>query len=365
MVRELGPGGSERQAAEIARSIDRRRFAPHVVCFSQGIRADELRRAGVPILRLPVKSFRSPQAFLAAVKLVRYMRAHRIRLVHTFDCPMNIFGVPVARMARIPVVLSSQRAHRSLNSALDNRMLRITDRLVNGVVANCEAMRHHLMEEGVAPERIHVCPNGIDTAIFHSRNRARLASFAGASAVVGAVCVLRPEKDLATLVEAFAALSLRVSGLRLAMVGSGPELSRLQQLATDRGIAASCHFEPATAEVAKWLGSIDIYVLPSRSEALSNSLMEAMACGCAVVASRTGGNPELVREGDSGLLFPPGDFRALAEQLQHLIEDDPLRTRLAESAARLIADEFSMGASVGRMEKLYESFLTSAEAKSP
>jgi glycosyltransferase involved in cell wall biosynthesis len=319
----------------------------------------------VPILRLPVKSFRSAHALLAAVKLVRYMRAHRICLVHTFDCPMNIFGVPVARMARIPVVLSSQRAHRSLNSALDNRMLRMTDRLVNGVVANCEAMRHHLVEEGVAPERIHVCPNGIDSTIFHSRNRARLASFAGASAVVGAVCVLRPEKDLATLVEGFAAVSSRISGLRLAIVGSGPELSYLQQLATDRGIAGLCHFEPATAEVAKWLGSIDIYVLPSRSEALSNSLMEAMACGCAVVASQTGGNPELVREDDTGLLFPPGDSRALAERLQHLIEDDRSRKHLAESATRLIADEFSMGASVGRMEKLYESFLTSAEAKLP
>jgi len=364
MVRELGPGGTERQAAEIARSIDRSRFAPHVICFHEGIRADELRSAGVPILRLPVTSFLSPGALAAALRLARYLRSRRIRLVHTFDCPMNIFGVPLARMAGIPVILSSQRAHRSLNSALDNRILRVTDRLVQGIVANCEAMRRHLIEDEAVPgERVHVCPNGIDTAMFHSRGRERVAPLAAASLVIGAVCVLRPEKDLATLIEAFAAVSPRIPGLRLAIVGSGPELPLLQLLAGQRGVAEACWFEPATPAVARWLGSMEIFVLPSRSEALSNSLMEAMARGCAVVASRVGGNPELVREGETGLLFPPGDAGALAAQLQRLVEDPALRVCLAESGARRIAAEFSMNISVRKIQQLYESSLASAEIR--
>jgi glycosyltransferase involved in cell wall biosynthesis len=361
MVRELGPGGTERQATEIARSVDRSRFAPHMVCFHEGIRADELRSAHVPILRLRVRSFLSAGALSGAAQLARYFWAHRVRLVHTFDSPMNCFGVPVARMARVPVVLSSQRAYRALNPALSNRVLRITDRLVDGIVANCEAMRRHVIDdEGVAPERVHVCPNGVDTTVFHPRSRGRVAALAGAPLVVGAVCVLRPEKDLATLMEAFATVWPRHPGLRLVLVGSGSELPALQQSAARLGVAEACLFEPAATEVARWLGSIDIFVLPSRSEALSNSLMEAMACGCAVIASRTGGNPELVRDGESGLLFEPGDVGGLAAQLQRLTEDSALRARLAEAGARRIAGEFSIQASVGRMEALYESFLKAA-----
>src|SRR5438105_11086338 len=141
MVRELGPGGTERQAAEVARFLDRKKFTPHVVCFHEGIRAEELRRAGVKILRLHLKSFFSTSAVRAALEFRSFLRREKIRLVHTFDYPMNCFGVPVARWARIPIVLSSQRAHRGLNPPHFNRMLRITARMVNAVVTNCDAMR--------------------------------------------------------------------------------------------------------------------------------------------------------------------------------------------------------------------------------
>ena len=124
-----------------------------------------------------------------------------------------------------------------------------------------------------------------------------------AALVVGVVCVLRPEKGLETLLDAFAEVHAIEPGLKLAIVGSGPCLPDLQERARALGIIERCVFEPATPRVADWLRGIDIFVLPSLSEALSNSLMEAMACGCTVAASRVGGNPELVAHGETGMPF--------------------------------------------------------------
>jgi glycosyltransferase involved in cell wall biosynthesis len=360
MVRALGMGGTERQAAEVAKFLDRGKFAPHVACFHEGFRAVELRQAGVPILCLPVRSFLSLGAAAAAWRLGRYLRRERIRLVHTFDYPLNCFGAPVARAFRIPVVLSSQRADRALNPPAYRRLLRLTDRLVDGIVVNCEAVRRHLIvDENVPSSLIHVCPNGIDTTVFHTTTRARPPVLADASLVIGVVCVLRPEKGLDILLEAFAAVQHLDEGLRLVIVGSGESLEELQELSRKLGIADRCHFEPAVSDVVPWLRAIDIFVLPSLSEALSNSLMEAMACGCAVIASDTGGNPELVTDNETGLLFKTGDSAALADRLRTLISAPGLRTALAGAGAARMAAEFSIASSVARFERLYESLLHS------
>jgi glycosyltransferase involved in cell wall biosynthesis len=109
--------------------------------------------------------------------------------------------------------------------------------------------------------------------------------------------------------------------------------------------------------VADWLHAIDIFVLPSLSEALSNSLMEAMACGCCVAASGVGGNPELVVDGETGMLFEPRDAVGLAEVLRLLVRDPTRRHELASNAARLIHSRFSLAAAARRMGEIYSSLL--------
>jgi glycosyltransferase involved in cell wall biosynthesis len=130
-------------------------------------------------------------------------------------------------------------------------------------------------------------------------------------------------------------------------------LPELEALAARLGVAAKCHFEPATSQVAERLRGFDIFVLPSLSEALSNSLMEAMACGCCAVASDVGGNPELVRHGETGLLFRPADAADLAANLGLVLRDRELRRKLAESGARFIRESFSVETAVRRMESVY------------
>src|SRR5260370_52804 len=135
MARELGLGGSERQLAEIALGLDRERFEPHVGCFTDGgFRAKELREAGVPVLALGVRSPVSGSAGAGAGGMGASLGGREIEVVDAFDVPMDLFAVPVAGCYRTPVVLSSQRAHRGLTPGVTRHLLRMTDRMVDGIV---------------------------------------------------------------------------------------------------------------------------------------------------------------------------------------------------------------------------------------
>lgn len=358
MIRALGLGGTERQLTETARFLDRRRFEPHVACLiPEGIRRSELDAIGIPLVTFRVPSFGSPAVLRGAWELAAYIRKHRIQIVHTFDVPMNMFGVLPARLAGTPVVLSSQRGHRDLSKRSFRPVLRAMDRVVDGIVVNCEAMRRHLVtDEGTRADKIHVCYNGIDTEEFYPGPADRPDSLKP-GVVIGVVCALRPEKGLDTLIEAFAAIRPEFPEARLAIVGSGSEEQLLKDLVVSRGLADYCHFEPGTREVAYWLRCIDIFVLPSLSEALSNSLMEAMACGCCPVASNVGGNSELVVPDRTGLLFEPGDAEGLSAQLRILLRNEYRRKEMGQASASRIRDSFSHFHASEQMGGIYEAML--------
>jgi glycosyltransferase involved in cell wall biosynthesis len=363
MTRELGIGGCERDLAKLALGIDRARFEPHVACFvSGGFRSQELERAGLPILDLGIPSFRS-SAFPASLKrLWRYLTSRRIQILHALDVPANLLGSTVGFVRRVPIVITSQLGARDLYDRRTHRMLRWTDRLSDLVVVNSEFQRRQLMvQEGVRADHIAVCHNGVDRADFHppadpaARRKVLPPPLRDASLIIGTVAALRPEKDLATLLEAFARVQKLRAGMRLVVVGDGPMLEAWKSLADHLDIAPLCHFEPATASVADWIRAIDIFVLCSISESFSNSLLEAMACGCCPVASRVGGLPEMIVEEDNGLLIEPRKPADLAAKLERVICDDGLRAAFGAKAARHAHAKFSVQAFVRNMEQIYES----------
>src|SRR3984885_6206124 len=260
LVSELDLGGSERQMTEIAKTLDRSRFDPHVGCFRpQGIRSAELAATGVPIVHFPVDSFASLRTLSEAWRLRSYIRGHGIRLVHSFDYPTALFAVPVARWSTRAVAVSSQRSHRSLIPRKYRRLIRMTDRIADAVVVNCEFVRRHLQnDEGVPEGRIRLCYNGVDLEEFQPPQTPRDSLAHDGRPTIGVVCALRPEKDLETLIRAFARLGR--SGWRLLIVGSGSKLGELRLQAEASGVVGDCTFVPATAQVAESLHEIDIFV---------------------------------------------------------------------------------------------------------
>jgi glycosyltransferase involved in cell wall biosynthesis len=229
------------------------------------------------------------------------------------------------------------------------RILRASDRIADGIVVNCEFIRHHLIhDEHVPADRIHLCYNGLDEKFFAFQERE-----AQRPLTIGCVCALRPEKNIALVVDALALLS----GCRLLIVGSGPSEAELKERVSHKQLQDKVTFVPANADVPHWLHQIDVFVLASKTEAFSNSLMEAMACGCAVIASDVGGNPELVGRDERGLLFQEGSVNDLHQKLAQMFFHPEMRARKARTARAFIEERLTRKASVARMSEIYEHFL--------
>jgi glycosyltransferase involved in cell wall biosynthesis len=241
----------------------------------------------------------------------------------------------------------------------------MSDRFSRAIVVNCEFLKKHLVEDEHVPARkVRLCYNGVDIERFYRIPGPKPAPLRNSSLVVGTACALRPEKDLHTLIEGFARTRSALPGITLVIVGDGPELRSLQQHALLAGVAHACHFQPAIPDVVPWLSAMDIFVLGSRTEAFSNALMEAMACRCCVIASNVGGNSEMVRNEETGLLFSPGDPAALAETLFRVINDPGLRLRLAARAEDEIRSKFSISTAAAHMAAIYSSFLSASRSSS-
>ncbi|MGO9897107.1 MAG: glycosyltransferase [Bryobacteraceae bacterium] len=360
LIHLLGHGGSERQMAAMARTLDRGRFAAHVATVKGGFRVAELEAAGIPVTDLPLRSYLGRGVMPAWRKLRAYIREHNIAIVHAFDYSVAPLGVAVARTMSGVVALSSQRFLMD-SVPLKYRYLTLAAHwMAHGVVANSEAAAACLKRYYYPASRIQVCHNGLDPADFPALPRQRVPELADADLVVGVVCVLRPEKNLGQLLEAFARVRGRSARMRLLIVGSGPEEARLRSLAQSLSLSEVCRFLPSTPDVAPTLRSIDIFVHPSLSEGLPNAVMEAMASGCAVIASRVGGCPELIEHGVEGLLVKPGDLDDLSAQLGALIDDPGARAKLAAAATARMGRDFSLQASARRLEQIYEGYLARA-----
>lgn len=367
LVRSLGHGGCERDAAKIAMGLDRNRFEPHIAVFhNEGFLTSQVNAAGVPILSLPLRSFLNASFFEAARKMGAYIRQHGIRLVHAFDVPSDIFVAPAARWYRVPAVVTSQLSYRSMYPAWQRAALRLTDWLAHRIVTNSKAVGESLRRSAGFPEnKLYLCYNGVDPTSFYPGPGIRVPDFEGAQPpsglrpplIVGAVCVMRPEKRIDWLLEAFAEVSRTQPGLRLLLVGSGPETSRLLELRNRLGLSGICHFESSQPNAADWMRGIDIFVNASSIESFPNAVLEAMACGCCVIGSSVGGIPELITNGEDGLVFESSSRAELTAAIRLAAGDDELRQRLRRHAVLTAHQRFSMKITLERTEALYESLL--------
>jgi glycosyltransferase involved in cell wall biosynthesis len=279
------------------------------------------------------------------------MRARRIEIVHSFDFYTNILALPAARLARVPAIIGSQRNLGNLRSPSEQVVHDLCLRFATHVHVNSEAVKNRVLRSrGMRPKRVTVIPNGVDLGRFSPSIERR---HSGSGVTVGTVSNLRPEKGLATLLQAVAMARDQRPEIRLAIWGEGPLRRELASLVTTLNLTASVDLPGSTDTPEAALRDLDIFVLPSLSEACSNSLMEAMATGLPVVATSVGGNPELVEDEISGLLVPPEDSVALAKAIIRLTEDPAWAERLGRQARERAHVTFGMERMVAQTESLY------------
>jgi len=209
----------------------------------------------------------------------------------------------------------------------------------------------------VSPAKITVIPNGIDCARFEGyRAPSDEVPIGDRAPRVGVVARLHPAKGLDTLLDAAALLVARWPSLELLLVGDGEQRGALEDQARRLGLGPHLTITGMQRDVRPWIARFDVAVLPSRREGLPNALLEYLALGRAVVASRVGGIPEIVRDGIDGVLVEPGDAPALAAAVDALLRDETRRIRLAQ-AARLRAREFGLDRTLDATSALYHGVL--------
>jgi glycosyltransferase involved in cell wall biosynthesis len=346
------PGGTERQMTELIRRLDQARFKVHVACFDRtGSWLPRVLERAASIVEFPIRGFARPATVAQMVSFARWCRREQIAVVQTCDLYANIFGLPGAALARVPVRIGSRRELNPDKSAGQIRLQRLAYRSATKVVANSPAARRMLEAEGVESTSIAVIPNGVNLAAYAHPGRARPLR------TVITVANLRPEKCHEVLLSAAASLTHQYPALRFQIVGAGPGRAALEQLTAVLGLGGHVEFLGHREDVPSLLAAADAFVLPSRSEAFPNGAIEAMAAGLPVIASAVGGLPDLIEDGRTGILVPPGDAPALAAALRSLI-DDPLRAEAIGLAARAeVRQRYSFDRMIASFEALYESEL--------
>jgi sugar transferase (PEP-CTERM/EpsH1 system associated) len=297
------------------------------------------------------------------LRLARVMRAYRPHIVHSRNWG-TIEAIPAARLARVPVVIHSEHGYDlDMLTGLPKRR-RIFRRASYGMAdavfaVTRELCDFHARQAWISPERIRVIYNGVDTQRCRPRQEERISlrkrfGLPQERFIIGTVGRTVTIKDHPTLLRAVASMALKGIDAHALLVGSGPELERNQQFAKDSpALAGRVTFIGSSDDVPDILNTMDVFALTSISEGMSNTLLEAMATGLPVIATNVGGNPEVVVDGDSGLLFQPRDVEALASRLMGLASDENQRRQLSLAARQRIVERFSLARMLNDYSNLY------------
>ena len=352
MIDRLTRAGTETQLLALIRELDRAKVRPSLALLDG---EDDLSRAlepaDCPVIRLGVRKLLGAGAARAAGRLRAFWREHRPDVLQVYFLDSAYFGVPLARLCGVRKVL---RVRNNLGYWVTHkhRLLgRLLRPMVDATLTNTDAGRAALVEgEGLAAERVAVLENGVDTARF---NRFLFPDTSRRKVRVGCVANLRPVKNVDGLMRAAKVALERFPQLAFEVAGDGEQREELDRLHAELGLGDRFVLRGSVPDVAAFLRTVDIAVLPSHSEGMSNALLEYMSAGRAVVATDVGANARLVRDGKDGLIVPPGDAAALVDAIGHLLANPLTAANYGASARKRAEADFSRAAMCRRFEAFY------------
>jgi len=296
-----------------------------------------------------------PQSMRTRYRLAAHLRRSEVAVAHAFDYYTNLTLIPAAKLARTPVVIGSQRQLGDLLTPTQRRAQLAMFRWSDCVVCNSRAAADRLVQQGLRADKLVVIGNGLPPAAFAETTpiAARRPGFLR----VGMIARMNARsKNHRILLDATARLRDRLRNFEVVLVGDGPLRPELERRAQELGIRDMVQFLGDRQDIQAILASLDVTVLPSASESLSNAILESMAAGVPVIANQVGGNVELIAK-DRGILIPSDDVEALECALQQIAADLPLRETLARNARRYAQENFTIEQMRKKHEELYAELL--------
>ncbi len=353
MVNTFETGGSERQFSVFAQNLIPPQFETHLGCVSRrGPLAHNFPDAPEFPLGGSLFGWRSLRTRL---HLSRYLRQHRVQVAHAFDFYANLTLIPAARLARVPVVIGSHRQLGDLMTPAQFRAQAVAFRWCDAVVCNSEAAANRLIAAGLSPHKIAVIGNALPAEAF----TAAPAALPKRPGVARAGMVARMNhryKNHSGFLRIAAQIHERMPNVEFVLVGDGPLRQQLENEAASLGLGASAIFLGDRQDMPAVLASLDVAVLTSDSESLSNVILEAMAAGLPTVAYNVGGNSELLSQ-ERGALITAGNESAFADAVQSVLADSTLRHQLGHDARQFAQENFSLDRVRQRYVELYLALL--------
>lgn len=370
MLDSFGSGGTERQAIQLVRLLQASgRYSMHLATpQKRGELLDEAERLGLgEIKEYPLNSFYDRNFVFQLRLCVRFLKEHRIDVVHTHDFYTNIFGMMAAWLAGVPVRIASKRETEGFRSPLQKRAERYAFALAHSVITNADAIKNQLINEGVRAEKLLTVYNGLDM------NRVAAHGDLQRDAILAIVNLPQdpPErrfvtivanlqnavKDHPTFLRAAARVRAAVPRASFVLAGQGALTDDLRALSRELSIESDTFFVGHCRHIAELLAVSEVCVLSSKAEGFSNSILEYMGAGRPVVATDVGGAREAVIDGETGFLVQAGDVENMAARIIALLRE-PERARAMGQRGRLIVEErFSCVAQLERTVALYDELL--------
>jgi sugar transferase (PEP-CTERM/EpsH1 system associated) len=341
---QLDTGGMEKLLVEFARHANRERFELVFVSLGgRGSVAEDIEACGWPVLALNAGEGLSVRLLW---RLWQVFRSWKVALVHTHNSKPLVYAGPAAKMAGVSHVIHTRHGQRYQASTRTTRLFQWASRLADRIVCVSQDSARLSVNERIPKEKISTIWNGIDLTRFRQVGPTN----GGPAVMVGR---LSPEKDVETLIRAVPLVLASCPEFQLEIAGNGPCLDQLRDIVSALAVANHVHFLREVQDVAGLLGRASIFVLPSLTEGISLTLLEAMACGLPVIATRVGGNPEVVIEGETGFLVPSHSPVDLAEAILQVIGDEEMGRRMGSAGRHRVEKDFDVSRMVADYEALY------------
>lgn len=327
VVQSLDVGGMENGVVNIANKIDKNIFKLSICCLSHiGTLEHKITDNHISLFSM---NWEKGLQFALFLDLAKEFKKRDINIVHTHGWLSFLYGSIAGKIAGIPVLINGEHGTFNLNKKRRIFVYRLLSLFVNKFITVSSSLRKELVDKiKISSDKIIVIPNGVDTERYHSINmeevinRKNRIGIPMSSRVIGSVGRLEPVKNYEMLINAFSEISHEFPMLYMLLVGDGSRMEKLEKLAWDLGLSNKICFLGQVNNTQDFIPLMDIFILTSYSEGMSNTILEAMSCSKPIIATDVGGNRELILEGKNGLLIGSGNVNELVVAIKSILMDD-------------------------------------------